>query len=105
MVGIARIQEKRIARKIAGVGPAQRAINILASIIVEVSKSNCVTFLNMPGPGGGCHILKELALSVAEHAVGDESPEVRVARAAIKIKPAIVVQITVVVAHRVADSI
>src|SRR6185436_1691687 len=93
MIGCSGIHEERIPRKIAGVRPAQRAINILISIVIEIGKAHAVSFLNVASPGRSGDFLKEFAAGVAEHAVRDEGAKIRIAGAAVKIHPSVIVEV------------
>src|SRR5215475_7545942 len=63
-----------------------------------------MTFLNVTCSGGSGDILKKLAIRVAEHSVRDQRPKVRIAGAAIKVHPTVIVEVTIVVPHRQANS-
>ena len=64
-----------------------------------------MALLDVAGAGGGGDVLEELAVRIAEHAVGNQRLKSGIARAAVEVEPAVVVEVAIVVPHGVANAI
>src|ERR1051326_6835033 len=69
------------------------------TIVVQIGKPHGVSLLQMAKTSGGSHVLEIPALCIAKHSVGDDGRETWVTRAAIKIEPAIIIEVTEIAAH------
>src|SRR5580765_1471159 len=105
MIGVAGVKKQRVAGPITGIGATQRDIDVLSAVIIEIGESHAMALLNMAGAGGSRYILKELAFGVAKHPLGDQCAEIGITGTAIKVQPTVIIQITIVMAHGVAEPI
>ena len=71
MIAVAWIGKEDVLIDITGKSPADDRKNILVAIVVNIAKSHPVALLQMPKATRGGDILEEIAVGIAEHAVGD----------------------------------
>src|SRR5947208_8631278 len=103
MIRVGRIEEQSVPSAIACISAAQGDVNILSPIVIQIGESNPVTLLKVTCSGRRCDILKKLALGIAEHPFWKQRPQIRIASAAIEVQPPIIVEISEVMPHCVAD--
>ena len=66
-----------------------------------ICKRHAMAFLDMSRPSRRGYILKEFSAGIPKHSVGDESGEIGIAGSTVEIQPPIVVEVTIIVPHRV----
>src|SRR5713226_4906820 len=100
MISIARILIEHAISLVAREGTAHFFKYVLVAIIVDVPKGDAVALLQVAESAGGGDLLKELAVLVSEHAVGDQGRQGRIASAGVEVQKTVIVQVAKVRAHR-----
>lgn len=99
------ILEQCIAGRVPGEGAAHADVDVLIAVIVEVGEGDPVTLLDVAGASGGGDFLEAFPGVVSEHPVGNQRREVGVSRGEVEVEPTVVVEVSEVAAHRVADAL
>src|SRR5204862_1864231 len=94
-----RIFKKRVAINVTGIGPANRSVDILITIVIQITKSDSVAFLQMAESARCGDVLKTLATVVAEHPIGNDRAQVGITRAEVEIKKTVIVEVAKVACH------
>src|SRR2546427_9109842 len=94
-----RIFKKRVAINVAGVGPANRSVDILITVVIQITKSDSVAFLQMAESARGGDVLKTLTAVVAEHPIGNDRAQVGITRAEVEVRKTVVVEVAKVACH------
>ena len=80
-------------------GASDHGVDVLRSIVIQVTESDAMALVQLPEAAGGCHVLKTQAAIVSEHPAGDQCAQIRIARPQVEVEPAVVVEIAEVGAH------
>src|SRR6185369_12302321 len=99
VVGAAGIEVKDIVINITTHGATHVLVDVLVAIVINVGKRNAVTFLQVAETARSGDILEAHARIVAKHAIGNNTVQVWVPRADVKIKKAIVIEVSEIGAH------
>jgi hypothetical protein len=100
-ISVARIGEELIAINVRVYRATDDRVNILIAIVIDVSEGDAMSLLQLPETTGGRDVLKAPLAIVAEHSIGQQRREIRIAGTDVEIEPAIIVQIPKIAAHHV----
>ena len=99
MVAVSWVMEESVVVRVTGEEPTNLVIQILVTVVIDVSERNAVSLLQVAETAASTDIFKALPIRIAEHDVGHDCLVVWVACADIDIKKTVVVEITEVRAH------
>src|SRR5262249_13026083 len=105
MIAKSGVHKERPLRSITGHFTAQYGINILSSIIINVTKGYRPSLLQMANVGRRRGILKESAFCIAKHTLGYQGAIVRAPGTEVDVRPAVIIKVSEVATHRIDNPI